>query len=531
MAELACDVAIVGAGPVGMTLANLLGHQGIRTLVLERQPGLFDQPRAVGTDYDCLRAWQAVGLSTELLRDMLPSGHDGMGLVYCDPQRRPFLEIRPDRRPYGFAEGYGFIQPKVDRVLLTGLRRFPWVALRFGHAVERVTQGATCVRLSGRSSLQRPFCVRARYCVACDGGRSRVRHGLGIEMHAARFAQRWLVLDTLEPESPTRNLRDVQIWCDPERPAVSVPRLYGHRRFEFLARPDESDAELLDPERIHALLALHAAADEIRVLRKVVHTFRACLAKRFRSGRVLLAGDAAHVTPPFAGQGLAIGIRDAFNLAWKLAMVVRGEAVPALLESYERERRPHASASLRLALRLGHLMTPRSRLQASLVPWLVRSLIRAPTLRRYLREAGPKPAPRYPRGCFVRGRGFAGHLMVQPGMARGAGGRAPLDELLGPGFALLGFGFDPRRVLPRDERCFWGRRRARLLEVLPRDSRRSCNEACIRDVDAGLEGWLGSLHERLVVVRPDRYVALDCRLQEAGPKLLALREQLAGRAA
>ncbi|MFQ5698968.1 MAG: bifunctional 3-(3-hydroxy-phenyl)propionate/3-hydroxycinnamic acid hydroxylase [Myxococcota bacterium] len=529
MPEPDARIVVVGCGPVGMTLANLLGTYGVPTLVLERGPQLFDAPRAVGTDFDCLRAWQAVGLDEKLLADMIPSGPDGIGLVYRDVHGRRFMEVRPRGREYGFAVGYGFIQPLVDRVLLSGLERFPHVQVRFGRRVDGVVEDAESVVVSGQTGDGRPFEVRAAWVVACDGGRSTVRRGLGIAMHGPRFAQRWLVLDTLEAETAERNVRDVNIWCDAERPAVCVPRLHGHRRWEFLAHPDESDEALLSPATIRRLLAPHTDPDAVEVIRKVVHTFRGRVAERYRAGRVLLAGDAAHVTPPFAGQGMAIGIRDASNLAWKLALVSRSLASPAFLDSYQLERRPGAQATVRLALRLGRVMTPGGPLRARLVPAALRLLGRIPRVRAYLLEGGPRPKPRHRDGWYVASRrgGAAGAMAHQPFVRTACGERVKLDRALGPGFAMLGIGCNPIRGLAEETRTYWRERGTRFLRV------RSAGdpppeEPWIEDLEGGLQRWLGGRERRLLLVRPDRYVACDVPAERAEAALADLRRRLDG---
>ncbi|UCE86459.1 MAG: bifunctional 3-(3-hydroxy-phenyl)propionate/3-hydroxycinnamic acid hydroxylase [Deltaproteobacteria bacterium] len=525
------SVVIVGGGPVGMTLANLLGVYGVRTLVLESEGALFDRPRAVGTDFECLRAWQAAGLHEKLLGDMIPSGRDGMGLVYLDRAGRRFLEVRPNGREYGFAVGYGFIQPLVDRALLEGAGRFESVEVRFGHRVESAAQDEQGVTVSGFSTAGEPFSIRGHYVVACDGGRSAIRRGLGIRMVGSTYGRRWLVLDTREPDVPGRNLSDVQIWCDPERPAVTVPRLHGHRRWEFLERPGETAEELLEPATIRALLGQRADPGDVEVIRKLVYRFQARLAERFRQGRILLAGDAAHVTPPFAGQGLAIGIRDAFNLGWKLALVSAGKASPGLLDTYPEERRPNAASSIALAVWLGRIMMPRTPLRAALVQGVVRTLSRSRRVREFMMEGGPRPAPRYRSGYFVRSRrprNVAGRMAHQPQVRRPNGERILLDECLGAGFAVVGFGSDPRAALSAETLRRWSDLGTRFVTVVPAERARGVPDA-LEDVDGGFARWLGRTDERLLVIRPDRFVAADCRRAEAGRVLGRLDERLRAR--
>ncbi|MGH0032463.1 MAG: bifunctional 3-(3-hydroxy-phenyl)propionate/3-hydroxycinnamic acid hydroxylase [Myxococcota bacterium] len=519
-------VVIVGCGPVGMTLANLLGVYGVRTIVLERNNGLYDHPRAVGTDSDSLRAWQAVGLAERLLEDMTPMGPGGLGMVYVDARRRPFMEVRPGAHASGFAFGYGLVQPIVDRVLLDGLARFDAVDVRFGHRVVSVEQDGERVVVRGRRIDDRPFTLDADWVVACDGGASGVRRGLGIRMRGRSYTRSWLVLDTVETRAPGAPAGDVEIRCDPERPCVSVPRLHGHRRFEFLQRRGESKAELESPETIRALIGRFTDPDDVRIVRRATHTFSARVAERFREGRILLAGDAAHVTPPFAAQGLACGIRDVFNLAWKLALVVRGGASASFLDSYQTERSAHDRDSVGLAVRLGWLMMPGSRPRAALTQGLLRLLQRIGPVRRFVREGGPRSELHYRRGFLAGGRcGLRGRTLPQPRVEDWKGRCVPLDDVLGRGFALLGFDVDPTACVSLADRAFWERMGTRFVRVLP------AHEACeregdVRDPTGGFEAMRPRPGGRCLLVRPDRVVAVDAPPSEIAAALRRLERRL-----
>jgi 3-(3-hydroxy-phenyl)propionate hydroxylase len=523
-------VLIVGCGPVGMTLANLLGTYGVGTLVLERNTGLYDHPRAVGTDSDSLRAWQAAGLADALLPDMTPMGPGGLGMVYVDARRRPFMEVRPDPHESGFAFGYGLVQPLVDRALFDGLARFDHVEVRFGHRVCAVDQDERGVRVRGRRIDDRPFELRAAYAVACDGGNSGVRLQLGVAMRGSSYRRSWLVLDTLEERAPDASdtVADVEICCDPERPRVSVPRRYGHRRFEFLQRSDETEADLEAPETIRALIGLFTDPDRVRVIRRATHAFSARVAERFRVGRILLAGDAAHVTPPFAAQGLACGIRDVFNLAWKLALVAHGGAPDSLLRSYETERSAHDRDSVKLAVRLGWLMMPGSRPAAALSQGLLRLVGRVPAVRRFVRGGGPRPDIHY-RSGFVWGgrRALRGRAFPQPEVEDWKGRRRKLDEVLGSGFALVGFGVIPEHCVSLEDRAFWQRLGTRFVRVLPPGH--ACErEGDVRDLDGALRGRRWSrTRGRCVLVRPDRVVAADAMGAGIASALRHFERQLA----
>ena len=195
------------------------------------------------------------------------------------------------------------------------------------------------------------------YLAACDGSKSFVRRTLGIEMSGSTFRERWLIIDLANTNDPTR---DTKVFCNPDRPAISLPGPHGTRRFEFMLHDRESDAQALDPDNITRWLSLYGNDDASALVRKVVYTFHARVADRWSEGRIFLAGDAAHLSPPFAGQGMNSGIRDAHNLAWKFAAVLQGELGPKLLDTYEPERRPHAWEMIRLAVRMGRVMMPRN---------------------------------------------------------------------------------------------------------------------------------------------------------------------------
>ncbi len=349
-------IIIAGAGPTGLTLAGLLARYGVDVLVVERNPQTVQEPRAVSIDDESLRTMQSVGIINELVPNLVL----GYGSEYFSPGGRPFLKVKPTTLEYGYPRRNAFRQPVLERILRDNLKRYDKATVLFETELIEFSQSTDAVAARLRGSAA-PFELSCDYLVGCDGSRSFVRQELGIDMHGSTFKERWLIVDIEQTTDPTR---DTKVYCDPERPCLSLPGPNGTRRFEFMLHDGEDDASVLAPDNVTALLRKYGTDDQAVLRRKVVYTFHARMADRWRTDRVFLAGDAAHLMPPFAGQGMNSGVRDAHNLAWKLAAVVSGHLGHRLLDSYEAERRDHAAAMIQLAIRMGHVMMPRGRAQA-----------------------------------------------------------------------------------------------------------------------------------------------------------------------
>jgi 3-(3-hydroxy-phenyl)propionate hydroxylase len=395
-------------------------------------------------------------------------------------------------------------------MLLAGLERFEHVEVRLGTRLETLEDdaGGTTATLRGPDGAAR---VHARFVLGCDGGRSSVRALRGIEMAGSSFPEPWIVIDVVE--DPHRE-RYAMHHGDPRRPHVVLPGRDGRCRYEFLLLPGEDPEEAAAFPFVAELLAPHRPElTPHQVVRSAVYQFHAIVAERWTDGPVLLLGDAAHMMPPFAGQGLNSAVRDAHNLAWKLAAVVRGDAGEELLATYEAERRPHAEAMIRLSARLGRVImtTSRARAHARDLLWAVAG--RVPRLRRYVTEMRFKPESRYADGAAVRERGLAhplaGRLLPQPRVLLPDLRLVPLDDLLGPGFAVLQVQASERHR-PVLQHPLWRQLGARVVELLLDDrmpSRNADGMPSAADADGDLSALLGDCRGRLVVVRPDRYVA------------------------
>jgi len=429
-------VLVVGAGPAGLALANLLGSEGVDTLLVERNAGCVPEPRAVALDGESLRTLQSVGLADTVLGDI----RQGFVADYLNGEGVQLFATDLRGRPYGYCLQNSFDQPTLERQMLQGLSRFACVEVCHSVELTAFEQDAAGVSATLRDADGAERQVRADYLVACDGGRSRVRQQLGIEMIGDRLPQKWLVIDTVDP--CLTGEPECRFFCDPARPAMTLLRPRGERRWEWMLVEGETDEEMLDDARIRELLAPHTDPAQVDVYRKCVYGFSAVVAERFREGRVFLAGDAAHMTPPFAGQGLNAGIRDVRNLSWKLARVLAGALPESLLDSYELERRDAARDMVDMAVSLGDQIQPTDAAVAAERDAFFAELNREPAAAAAFGADAVAPLSdvRLLQGWFAGG-GAAGRMLPQPFVPTEAG-PVLLDGLLGEGFCALLHGVD-----------------------------------------------------------------------------------------
>lgn len=507
------DVAVVGLGPVGATVAALLGAQGVRVVVLERAPRPSLLPRAIALDDEALRVLQAAGLTGASAPPLLSA--DVVRLR--GRHRRLLLELGLAGAPYGHP-GLAFVhQPDLEAALRRRLEAQPDVSLRLGVEVSGLDQDRAGVTLrTGTGTGDR---VRARYVLGCDGASGVVRRALGVPLWGWSSPRRWLVIDGApDGGGPAGSLlaaagvlgAPFTFHADPGRPWVSGPLPAGRRRWEFMLAHGEEPEQVLAPASLARLLEAAGTASSVDIERAAIYTFHSRLAARWRVGRVLLMGDAAHLSPPFAGQGLGAGLRDAANLAWKLAAVLQGRATSSLLDTYAAERRPHVRRMNMLALGLGGALQTRSPTAAIARDTLVTGLLRVPAVASWAHGGGWKPAPRHTRGLIAPGRGIPtdrlhGRLFPQPRVCAATGWSEPLDDVLGPGFAVVGLDVAPADHLGPDARVAVEALAARLLVIRPVD-RRPPGPGEVRELDPSvLLAWWRLARGALIILRPDRH--------------------------
>lgn len=507
--ELTTDVAIVGAGPVGLMIANYLGQCGVNVTLVEKLDTLIDYPRAIGLDDESLRTFQAVGLADEVLPHTTP----WHAMRFLTPKGRCFADIQPKTDEFGWSRRNAFIQPLADRVLFDGLQRFNNVKVLFSRELSSFEQSDSAVVLNLKDQHGRSERLNARYLIGCDGGNSLVRRSLDISFEGKTAPNQWIVVDIANDPLATPH---VYLCCDPVRPYVSAALPHGVRRFEFMVMPGETETELSKPENLRKLLSkVLPNPDHIELIRSRVYTHNARLAGRFRQGRVLLAGDAAHIMPVWQGQGYNSGMRDASNLAWKLALVIKGLAADNLLDSYEEERRDHAKAMINLSVLAGHVLAPPKRWQGTLrdgVSWLLNYL---PPVKRYFVEMRFKPMPQYTRGALIvpSAKGSpVGKMFIQPKVLTDAGTTVLLDEVIGENFAIIAWGCDPTWGLSATQIAQWKALGTRFIQVLPDVQLRVPSDAGpdvirVGDSSGRLKEWFALGTSSIALVRPDRFLA------------------------
>lgn len=499
------DVLIAGCGPVGALTANLLGLYGVRTLVLERELIQHSQPRAITCDDEALRIYQSVGLADVLDAHMYTCPE--VELVGETGELFARLLIRDTDFGHGYPALRFFNQPYTERVLRQGLSRFPHVQLRLGQQVEAYEQDAQGLSVTVRDTREgSERTVRARYLLACDGGRSTLRHLAGIDMVGSTYDEGMVAISLLLPETPPALCRMV---CDPHR-HVFVTRCAGNEmRIECMIREDERPEDMVRPERIRAFISPYVDPDRVTILRAATYIFNRRVASRWREGRLFLLGDAAHLMPPFLGQGLCSGLRDAANLSWKLASVLHGAANESLLDTYEQERRPHAEAMLEASVNMGRLVLTGSRPLAFLRDRVFRAIDHIPRVQRFIRNLEFKPRSLISRGFMLSGsRGHRqapeGSYFPQPHVGVPGGGVARLDEVLGSGFAVLVHP-ETREASRRAAQALADSIGARCVKVLPARSAQA-RPGEVVDLDGKLDAWFREHRVDIAVLRPDRYV-------------------------
>lgn len=435
-ASASFDVLVLGCGPVGAAAAILLAREGLTLGVYDRSTAVYDLPRAVLLDGESVRAFQRVGLADEV-NATLQAWREGDAALFTNSRREPYFGLdMPPTGSNGWRDGAFIDQPEYEGRLRELMKAEPNVTASFWHEATSISQDEDSVTLTTTDLASgRSVTATAKYMIACDGASSFARRSLGIPWRSLGYDHDWLVVDVVVPDVTKLPPVTMQV-CDPARLTTYICGKDPFRRWEFRLLPGETREEMASRDRVRELVSPWIAPEHYELRRAVVYQFHAATAGRWREGRIFLAGDAAHQTPPFLGQGMNAGNRDVVNLAWKLPLVLAGKLPESLLDTYEAERDSHAHELVDWAVAVGRLMDALADGEAG-------------------RASGPPPddlmrsgygqgrtAPPIRRGLVVEEQvsdsGVAGYLFSQPTVRTGAGREAKLDEVLGRGFAVVG---------------------------------------------------------------------------------------------
>ncbi|MEU3711199.1 bifunctional 3-(3-hydroxy-phenyl)propionate/3-hydroxycinnamic acid hydroxylase [Streptomyces catenulae] len=480
------DVALVGYGPTGVIAALTLARNGVSAMALERDKDLYPRARAVTVDDWTMRIFQDLGIDERVEKKIEPQRalrwitYDGTQLMRVD---RPRSELGCSAR------AFNIYQPTMEAELRAAAQEYgDRLTVRYGAEVTELTQDADGVTVTTEDTATgERGTVRARYAICADGGSSTTRGRVGCRLLGDTGDVTWVVIDCrVKRWWPDRDT--LTFWSDRERPVVDIPLSAGNHRWEIPLLPHETPADYPTSAEVWPLLeALGVTPDDVEIHQHAFYKHHVRMADTWRSGRVFLAGDAAHLMPPWAGAGMQTGIRDAHDLGWKLARVLKGELPASWLDTYETERRPSATFYTELAVALGQVI--KQEVTGVEPPLNADPLLRDGWLR------GP-----------VDGHSIVGRMVPQPVVGNTAGRTSRLDTLLGSGFALLGDDTDPAALLTPEEKAAWDALGARYLAVRPKSARTQGPDELV-DLDEVLLPWLRGFGVRAVAVRPDKFVA------------------------
>ncbi|MCX7310094.1 MAG: FAD-dependent monooxygenase [Afipia sp.] len=504
----------VGAGPVGMTAALLLAHYGIDTVLLEKNETTSNLPRAIAIDDEYMRLLHRVGLGDAI------RGHTSkpFGIHFISPFGLRLVEVPGFVTPNGFGNRNAVLQPVFEKILLQGLRRTRAAKVRFGAEVTGLRQSDEGVTLEVKERGQiRQLSVS--YLLGCDGARSYVRSALQISFEGKRIDAPHLVVDLAEfPDQADYS----RFFCNPKRPVNSIPGPYGGRRLEFMLLADDDHGAIVSDAGIQSLVDKHTpyAGTKLSIIRRAIYGFSERIAQRLQEKRAYLLGDAAHVMPPFGGQGMNSGARDAANLSWKIAGVLRGCLNPKILETYEQERRRHIRQIVDYSVWIGKLANIRSLPLALLRDVLLGALNSIPPVRRFFSSMRYMPKPYFDAGFVGTGPSkdnFIGRMLPLLHVIGDAGGAVSLDDITGPSFALVGFDVAPSELVALSRQGSWPAIAPLLVCISEKE--RELREAvlCVRPGDDRCKAIVALHSGKVAAIRPDGYVACLASIESFQP--------------
>lgn len=552
------EVVIAGLGPTGLTLAHMLGMRGHKVTVLEKEPSFYGNARAVYTDDECMRIFQHIGCAEEIGKDMLPD----VPVQFVRTDCTVMAQYLPKKKTYGWPVVNFFYQPYLETTMTEELARYPTVTVLRGRELvefQHDSQGVTVVhqatqefrfndgddkKAQGDGKLD-PQTVRAAYLVGCDGGRSFVRESLGIKMTGKSFPEPWLVVD-LEQKEGVDELRHTPYFnfvVDPGQPVVSCIQPDKFHRFEFMLKPGQTKEYMEHPDTIRQLISRYVDPDKFIVKRKLVYTFNALIVEKWREGRVILAGDAAHMTPQFMGQGASAGFRDGFNLGWKLSAVLKGTAGDSLLDSYGAERHDHAKSMIDISVFLKDVVSMTNPVLTGVRDAFLKVGLAVKPVREYFQECEFKPKPSYSENSYLglprkRRKSPEGKMSPQPEVRLIDGSKVLLDEITGRDFALIGLGADPRTTLSASHQEWLESLGTRFVSMVDFGQRPQGLHVShmtveglteVEDMTGDMIRWFarsGYCKDAVAILRPDKFTFAVVSVKDLNQAVSQLKKQL-----
>ena len=498
------DVVIIGYGPSGVTAANTLASRGVSAIAFERDIDIYPRARAVTVNDWTMRIFQDLGLDAELLPVLDPQ----RALRWVTYDGTELMRVSFTPSTLGTVEGtrfYNMYQPALEPILRAGGERFPeLLEVRYGWEVLSTEQDADGVTVTARNlATGEERKTRARYALACDGGSSPTRHALGIELLGDTLQVTWIVIDCkVKRWWPDRDY--LTFWSDKRRPVVDIPLPLGNHRWEIPLREGESPADFATEDQVWPLLEdLGVSHEDVDIYQHAFYQHHERMGERWRDRRIFLVGDAGHLMPPWAGAGMQSGMRDAYDISWKLARVLDHTAPEAILDSYETERRPNVDFYTNLAIGLGKIIKQElsdEELAAATAPPPPGVEVPDPPL-----IAPPVLEAGWLRGPVGEGS-IVGRIAPQPKVETANGWMLRLDDALGRDYVLLGDGVDPRTLLSDAEWAEWEALGARSIVIRQRDEGTETPSDLV-DLEGVIATWMRDFGVKAVALRPDRFVA------------------------
>ena len=509
------DVAIIGYGPTGLIAALTLARQGVKVIAFEPEHSIYPRARAVTVNDWTMRIFQDLGIDETITKVIEPQralrwvtygGHEVMRVEHPEST----LGVKP--------RFYNIYQPLMEQTL-RGCATQPQfggnIEVHYGFEVDEISQDADSVTVSAVNASGETRTARARYAIAADGGSSPTRGKLGITMTGDTLDQQWIIIDCHAKRWwPDRDF--LTFWTDKERPVVDIALSAGAHRWELPLKPGETEADYQTKEQVWPLLkALGHDEQDVEIHQWAFYRHHVREAETWRDGRVFLAGDAAHLMPPWAGAGMQSGMRDAHNLGWKLARVLAGELPEAWLATYEVERQPNVRWFTGLAVALGRVIkqeaTPEEVKAMNTIPEGLVTPWEPPL------NAPPQLVAGWLRGP-VEDASIVGRMVPQPIVGDVVGKMARLDALVPDGFFLLGANVDPASVLTGEDKAGWDALGAKYIAVRPQDAYTQGSDELV-DLDRVLLPWMERYGAQVIAVRPDKFVAAADKTGIAVPEL------------